>query len=190
MRTADQPTARRLTRVECFDQQLKQTRVRRQQLEKQTAKSIRFHEAHKLSERRIGIRRTTEPGKQQWPQLAKNLPGARRNVKSRRPLAKLGKVSCRLLFVAKICEIGRTRILDWRRVAHHAPENGAHPLHLLAQARKQIGPSVKTKAPRQSLERFPIFRDGVGLLFGLDLETMFDPAQETIGGFELRPRLR
>src|SRR5881409_3470112 len=100
--TADQPAARRLTRVESPDQQLKQARVRRQQLEEQTAKSIRFHKAHKLSKRRIGVRRTTEPGEQQWPQLAKNLPGTRRNMKSRRPLTKLGKVFCRLPFVAKI----------------------------------------------------------------------------------------
>ena len=28
---------------------------------------------------------------------------------------------------------------------------------------------------RQGLERFPMFRDGMGLLFGLDLEMMFDP---------------
>ncbi len=49
---------------------------------------------------------------------------------------------------------------------------------------KQIGPAVETKAPGQSLERFPIFRDGVGLLFGLDLETMFDPPQEPISGLE------
>ncbi len=112
LRTADQPAARRLTRVQSSDQQLKQTRVRRQQLEKQTAKSIRFHEAHKLSERRIRICRTAEPGQQERPQFAKNLPGARRNVKSRRSLAKLGKVFCRLPFVAKLRKFDRTRILD------------------------------------------------------------------------------
>ena len=57
-------------------------------------------------------------------------------------------------------------------------------MHLFAQARKQIGPAVETKTPGQSLERFLIFRDGVGLLFGLDLETMFDPPQEPISGLE------
>ena len=105
LRTADQPAARRLTRVESSDQQLKQTRIRRQQFEKQTAKSICFHEADKLSERRIRIRRAAEPGQQERPQFAKNLPGARRDVKSGRALAKLGKVFCRLPFVAKIREI-------------------------------------------------------------------------------------
>ena len=113
LRTADQPAARRLAGVESSDEQLKQARIRRQQLEEQTAKSICFHETHKLSERRIGIGRAAEPGQQQRPQLAKNLPGARRDVKSRRPLAELGKRFLPPVPSSRnFGEIDRARILD------------------------------------------------------------------------------
>ena len=57
-------------------------------------------------------------------------------------------------------------------------------------ARKQIGPAGETKTARQGLERFPIFRHGVGLLFGLDLQPMLDPPQKPVGRLETCPRLR
>jgi len=100
-------------------------------------------------------------------------------VKSRWPLAELRKVFRRLPFVAKICEIRCTGILRRRRVAHYASEDAAHPLHLFAEARKQIGPIAKTKTSRQRLQRFAIFGDGVSLLFGLDLEPVFDPGAKS-----------
>src|SRR5947207_15069804 len=82
LRASNKPAAPDLAYVECLDQELEQTRIRRQQLEQKAAESVLFDEAHELRERRIGIGCAAEPGEQEWSKLAKNLarPGGDRNA--------------------------------------------------------------------------------------------------------------
>jgi hypothetical protein len=57
-------------------------------------------------------------------------------------------------------------------------------LHVFLQGGAEFFPRRKAETARQSLKRFGIFRDGMSLLFGLDLETVLDPTEESVGVFQ------
>src|SRR6266545_6344517 len=68
--------------IKGFDEQLEQLRIRNQQLEKQTAQAVGFHEANELIESCIRICSLGEPLEQDRTQLAEYLTCARRDVEA------------------------------------------------------------------------------------------------------------
>ena len=76
----DQQITSKPAGIKGFDEQFEQLRIRNQQLEKQTAQAVGFHEANELIESCIRICRLGEPLEQDRTQLAEYLTCARRDV--------------------------------------------------------------------------------------------------------------
>src|SRR5207249_8591183 len=164
--------------IERFDKQLKQFRVRNEQLEKQTAQAIGFHKTNELIESCIRIRSFCQPIKQNGLQFAKYLTRPRRDVETRRTSFKI----CERLGCA-FCIIENLQIdfggFHWR-FGDDPLKNRTDPSHPLLQRRCEIFRGRKAKAACETEQSFRIFRNSVRLLFGLDLQAMLYTTEKSI----------
>src|SRR5437588_10698234 len=78
LRPANEQVACEPALIETFDHQFEQRWMRGQQFKKQTAQSVRFHEADKMIQRRVGVGRLSKWSEEGRTQFAEDLVRPRR----------------------------------------------------------------------------------------------------------------
>src|SRR4029077_7214476 len=178
-RAANQRFRGELTGIEGPDQQLKQTRMGHQEFEEQTAQTVGFDESKKIIQRCIWIGRLRQALEQERTQIAKNLAGARRDVKTAAALPEISERVSRAFLIGKDRQVNRSGF--GRCLRNNTAENRADPLHGCLQRFGELLTRPKPEAEGESSQRLCLSRHGVGLLLGLHLQAVLDTAQKEIG---------
>ena len=178
LRSANQKITRKAAGIESFYDQFKQLRIRNEEFEKQTAQAIAFHESEKLVQSGIGVGSFGDPIQQNRAQSLEYLASSCGDMKTRRTSFK----PCERFFCSFcILEKSNRDFGALRRASRNNPlKYGAHRSHSALQRRCEIAGRREPKAAREPAQWIGLVRNSVGLLFGFDLEAVFNAAKESI----------
>src|ERR1043166_2557306 len=150
-----------------------------QEFEEQTAQTVGFDKSKKIIERCVGIGRLVHALEQERTQIAKNLAGARRDVKTAAALPEISERVGRAFPIGKDRQVNRSGF--GRCLRNDTTENRADFLSRCLQCFGELLTRHKPEAEGESSQRFCLSRHGVGLLLGLHLQAVLDTAQKEIG---------
>ena len=178
MRPTNQEVAGKPAGVERLDKQPKQFRVRDEQLEKQTAQAVSFHEPKELVQSRVRITSFCQPIEQSRAQFPEYLASSGSHVETRRASF---KISQRFLRSLRVVEKFQANFRGLQRRSRNDPsKNRPDRAHPVLQCRCEIVRAREAQASGKMVQCFRLVRQRVGLLFGFDLQAVFDTTEKSI----------